>query len=76
VTTYAAGPLFNFPVLLDSEGDKISPLTGRELDITSAGCTDACRGRPPATFLNDPRRQGTRTNTDIVIEMPGVVCAP
>ncbi|MCE9546617.1 MAG: nucleoside hydrolase [Planctomycetia bacterium] len=31
VTIYAAGQLFNFPALLKSPADKISPLTGRQL---------------------------------------------
>jgi hypothetical protein len=31
VTIYAAGQLFNFPALLASKADKISPLTGKQL---------------------------------------------
>jgi hypothetical protein len=53
VVVYAAGQLFNFPALLNSPADKISPLTGKQLVaakvkevIFMGGCFPDSKGNP------------------------------
>lgn len=73
ITIFAAGPLFNLPVLLDSAPDEFSPLHGEELVAGSVAALHVMGGAFPASaeIIRNPLTYGAEWNF-WALDIPGV----